>query len=103
MSYEHIRENVRKARKLHRCVWCSEEIRPGEKYHDRAYKFEGYFCYDKMHSECMAACKNSYDIGDGFEAHQQIRGKTLEESEYIKSQADTMETWEPVASLASKA
>ena len=80
MSYEHIRDVVRKAKKPHRCVWCGEEIRPGEKYHDRAYRFDGYFQSDKMHPECLDACGKSDDIGDGFEAYQQFRGKTLEES-----------------------
>ena len=86
MSYEHIRDDIRKARKTHRCVWCGEEIKPGEKYHDRAYTFEGDFRADKMHLECMKACGESDDIGDGFEEYQQIRGKTLEESINIKDQ-----------------
>lgn len=84
MSYEHISDTVRTAKKQHRCVWCGEPIERGEKYHYCVYRFDGVFNADKIHPECLVSWQKSDDIGDGFEAYQQIRGKTMEESIAIK-------------------
>ena len=83
MSFEKIRETVRTARKDHSCIWCNMPIEAGEKYLDRAYKFEGSFYTDKLHLDCNEALGNSDDL-DGFEPYNQYRGKTMKESEDIR-------------------
>ncbi len=60
MSCEMFSATERTARRPHRCIWCAEAIQPGEKYIDRAYRFEGEFCADKMHPECRDACNRFY-------------------------------------------
>ena len=77
-------EYERKARKKHNCVWCNEYILPGEKYLDRRYVMDGDLVWDKVHPECQEAMHKSDLYDDCFDPHEQIRGKTLEESICIR-------------------
>lgn len=69
------------ARKQHRCEWCGEEIKKGEKH----YKFVGIhdgFCSWRMHSECIKAFEREVDNlnEDGeFMPYEHKRGKTEDE------------------------
>jgi hypothetical protein len=69
------------ARKEHRCEWCGESIRRGEKCIKRVYLFDGEFNNGRQHPDCFAAMKRDPDVDDGFEAHRQRRGMTTGESE----------------------
>ena len=86
MSFESISSKEIVARINHTCIWCGDLILPKEKYIYRTYRFEGVFNHDKAHPECVEAMSNSYDISEGFEPHQQYRGKTLEESVALRGQ-----------------
>lgn len=48
-----------KGRKNYRCDWCNGNIEKGLKHYYRAYKFEGDFITDRMHSECFWAMVKS--------------------------------------------
>lgn len=52
----------RKARKLHRCTYCGENISNGETYTFQKGNWDGRWFESKMHSECFDdLCEN----GDG--------------------------------------
>lgn len=55
MSYQLIQENVRTARKPHRCTWCGQQILPGEKYRAERCIFDGDFQANDWHPECDEA------------------------------------------------
>ena len=62
-------DNVYKARKVHKCDLCNQEIIIGEKYHRQSGKYEGDFFDRCIHEHCnniiTAFCKenkeNEYD------------------------------------------
>lgn len=43
MSYTLLSRNTRTAQKQHRCIWCGEDILPGESYVDERSVFDGDF------------------------------------------------------------
>lgn len=76
-----LKEKLVITRKPHRCAWCGEKIDAGENAQYRAFIWEGDFGTDYMHPECYEALCKSEDTDDGFEAFNQLRGKTIQESE----------------------
>lgn len=47
---------MRKARKVHQCIWCGEMVHAGEQYRYYSIVFEGELQSNHMHPECFAAC-----------------------------------------------
>lgn len=78
MNFNLISESSPVVRKVHRCVWCGEDINKGEKYHARTYTFEG-LQNDKAHLDCKQAMNsiNWHEYDNGFDPHQFQRGKTI--------------------------
>lgn len=73
-----------RARKPHRCLWCMDEIRVGERHHRAGGKWEGEWQDWRMHLECVEAHhrEDKESGGDGEvcnEGHQ--RGRTCHETE----------------------
>lgn len=70
-----------KCRKVHRCVWCGEQINVGDNAHYRSGIYEGEFFSDYWHPECHEAMMRS-DFGyeNEFNPMDQKRGKTYEDS-----------------------
>ena len=52
MSFIYLRQSEVKARKMHVCICCGEEIDVGEKYICRVGATEGSIIDMKMHTEC---------------------------------------------------
>jgi hypothetical protein len=44
---------LRTARKEHRCIYCGEPIRAGERYVYQTGVYETYWFVNKMHQECF--------------------------------------------------
>jgi hypothetical protein len=82
MSYRELDDNGRevKCRKPHKCEWCNESIKIGEKAAVRKYIYDGEFHSAHQHPECYKALSES-DCGDGFVQGEQHRGWTLDESQ----------------------
>ena len=60
-----LRENVRKAGKAHRCVWCGQDIRTGDSYvHIDVVDDEG-FGHQHWHPECLEGAREEF-VGDEF-------------------------------------
>lgn len=55
-------DETRKARKLHRCTYCGEEINTGDIYKYQTGIFDGRWFVSKMHPECF---EDLCDVGDG--------------------------------------
>jgi len=68
---------VKRTRKSHSCAWCPEKIEAGQPAVKRATIWEGEFCHDYLHPECLEAMKRS-DIEDGFEPQEQKRGQAID-------------------------
>lgn len=77
MSYEEIRASFVKARSSYACSWCGQEIEKGERHVSRAYKFDGEFCADRMHVECLRAMERAPfdEIGSGWVFGSMVRGE----------------------------
>lgn len=55
-------QEIRTARKLHRCSYCNEDININDKYTFQKGNYEGRWFESKMHPECFNdMCEN----GDG--------------------------------------
>ena len=54
-SYTEIERVIHKARKPHRCIWCSEVIEIGERYEYERCVFEGDPQSNHWHLECREA------------------------------------------------
>jgi len=75
MSYQELSRSVVKARKVHFCTWCLQDILPGHHYTRIACIVDSDFCTTKLHPECDLAVARSakeqgaglfmYDEGDG--------------------------------------
>ena len=80
MSFQLIKETWPRARKEHRCIWCHEQIVPGEVHCHSVSTYCGDFQYMRLHRECCEAAsefvKNSRD--DEFDPGSFKRG-TCEE------------------------
>lgn len=57
MSFVTIADVERKARKLHRCVWCGQAIEVGSRYRYVRGVFEGEPQSNHFHLECNAAAR----------------------------------------------
>lgn len=56
MSYTLLSEVRPKARKEHRCIWCSQSIPVGETYVRETSVYDGEMQDHKWHEECLSAC-----------------------------------------------
>lgn len=56
MSYQLFESPTRTAlRKEHRCIWCGQKIRIGEKYMDERSVYDGNIQRHRWHPECLNA------------------------------------------------
>lgn len=53
---------IRRARKAHRCIYCSEEIHVGESYVHQTGVSDGRWYTSKMHQECFQELCDSGDF-----------------------------------------
>ncbi len=81
-------ETTPKARKIHRCDWCGENIEIGIVYNKYTNVFCGDFQCHKMHLECRSALSkdiNDSRIDDGYyyELYEHSRGSAeLKSNDY---------------------
>jgi len=77
MSFTLLSEGKPKARKIHTCCWCEEEINLGETYYCYSGRNDGVFQHTKVHLECKAAMvRDQENISDwGFERYTNRRGE----------------------------
>ena len=83
MSYQLIRNETRKARKPHRCIWCGEWINVGEKYERERGVYDGDMQNSDWHPECSAALSELVAAEGGeveFDSHSNERPKSGEVS-----------------------
>lgn len=59
-----IRDDIVKARKDYKCIWCGDGILKGTQYFLHVNKFEGCLNSDKFHIECGRAMQKSPDVRD---------------------------------------
>ena len=52
MSWTFLRQNKRKANRLHYCHCCNEPIEKGDSYTERVGADSGDICTMRMHDEC---------------------------------------------------
>ena len=73
MSFHIFPDEVRKARRLHFCVWCGQSIYAGESYaHVDAVTDEG-FQHQYWHHECLDASREDLEYGDEFSPYDNER------------------------------
>jgi len=87
MSFVTIAEETRKARKAHRCIWCGQQILPGETYRYVRGVFEGDPQSNHYHQECDNACSlwAAEEGGDGeFAPYENERPKPEDQTEPSK-------------------
>lgn len=64
MGWEWISETEPRARKGHRCVWCGELVKVGERYARITGTYYGCFQNDAYHCECNDAAKRYFSESD---------------------------------------
>jgi hypothetical protein len=57
-------EEVRRARKLYRCVHCAERIEPGEEHVYTVGTYDGFISGDRWHSECRRVVNEEFHWQD---------------------------------------
>lgn len=63
-----------KARKATLCTWCAEEIQPGETYARWANIGDAGYFTNKMHAECLVACReDAHANDDGYAIYDNER------------------------------
>lgn len=70
----------RKARKVHRCVWCGEHILVGEEYAFQSAHYDGIFQQSHYHEECWDDI-DWRDVEDGFALYSAERPEPLTKSD----------------------
>jgi hypothetical protein len=63
-DYFLLTEEVRRARKLYRCVHCAERIEPGEEHVYVVGAYDGFVSGDRWHLECRKACCEQFSCFD---------------------------------------
>ena len=61
---EFINDTLRIARKEHRCTFCGDVIKKGERYRFMTYVDGGKLYTDKYHENCAFAISQNCDYGD---------------------------------------
>jgi hypothetical protein len=51
-------QTIKNPKRVHRCVWCSEQIKIGETHHRFVGHWEGEFQDWRAHLECLKAIYN---------------------------------------------
>lgn len=57
MSYVCLKDEMRKARKMHKCIWCGQSIHKGDTYNYERSIFEGQHQSHHWHPECVEAMR----------------------------------------------
>ena len=70
MSFELLSGSFPVAKKAHKCVWCGEEIKIGEKHYKFVGLNDGDFQSSRLHNECWDAMKR--DMNQTEEHEYQI-------------------------------
>lgn len=63
MSYQLIRESWPVARKVHRCIWCGESIKVGEKHRYEVSRYDG-LQFNRWHAECEEDAQEYFRDGE---------------------------------------
>lgn len=75
MCMDVLRDEDPKAAKDHPCIWCTEKILKGEKYHLQAGVYDAEMCTNRYHPECFEVASESFLEGDcDFVPNQCKRG-----------------------------
>ncbi len=88
----HLASRWQRARKLHRCWYCGEDIVPGDRYHLWIGIWEGDFGVTKTHEECEKAWQSMYSdrtllSDDGLDFGEYWRGTTVRRDESLERPA----------------
>ena len=62
--YDHLKTEVRKAGKSHRCNWCGKAIEKGERYEYQKFVYDGEMCDWKAHLACSRIASAIWDYVD---------------------------------------
>jgi len=68
MSWNYIKQETPKAKKVHKCYLCGEDIKIGELHIARTGSFEGKILTNRMHFECEKVTED-WGIED-WECHE---------------------------------
>jgi hypothetical protein len=79
MSYTCLSSNERLAKKPHKCIWCGERIKIGDKYQEIRGINDGNFQLNRFHLECISACNDDMDnsLDDTFSPYCFDRPKAI--------------------------
>lgn len=67
VSYTLIAKAERTSRKPHRCIWCGQQISPGDRYMHERSVYAGNPQSHDWHPECDAACQEEFSGEGQFE------------------------------------
>ena len=67
MSYKLLSNTTPKAKKEHKCIWCSDKILIGERYNREKSVWDGNMQNHAWHLECLQDCKNETINSSNFE------------------------------------
>lgn len=78
MSYTLFSDPIRTARKVHCCIWCGQDILPGEKYRDERSVYDGNIQRHRWHPECAESSSEYFKFSgeEEFDPHQNERPVT---------------------------
>ena len=74
MDVRTLRNKIVKCRKVHRCLWCGDEIEPGETAFFWKYIIDDKMQNDYYHADCYAAMGEGDDDTEDFEPYTFERG-----------------------------
>lgn len=73
--FDVLTDETRTARKAHRCIWCGQDIKPGDTYRYQSGVFEGGMQSNHWHPECIVRAREDLPyIEDGFDPYVNERG-----------------------------
>ena len=85
MGFDPLSEFEPKARKIHKCEWCHQDIIAGEKYYRYSGICDGVMQSTAMHLDCRDAMHRDVDDSGDYEYYlpnePMPRGKTIHERE----------------------
>lgn len=84
--FDLLTDETRKARKMHKCIWCGESIGVGDSYRYQSGVFDGEMQGNHWHHECVEAAGRfcyELDLEDGFTPYEYQRG-TIKETTNVE-------------------
>lgn len=80
MSTRLLHDELPKARKAHRCIWCGEAIEAGEIYRRQRVIFDNQPQSNAWHTDCFDSVDH-LDMDEGFSPYDNERPKRLPDNE----------------------